>query len=280
MKVAIRRTWVLVVVFAASLAAGLTGWLIRAAMAEGIPPTEPLHYAGVIEEGGVPVNGARDLEVSLWTDATSADVSRRACLTRAASTLVTQGRFRVDLNDDCTQAVRRNPYLWVEVSVDGTPFAREKLGAVPYTVEADHAMNGVPVGAIIDWYPLDADSVVPERFQLCDGSEVTDFDSPYVGLRTPDLTDRFLMGVTADRVGDTGGTAAHDLAHWHSISGGTTSEPSVTGIAWDNMYGGGIAVNTNNVWHTHSFGGGTSWELSSIDNRPPFVGVLKIMRIR
>ena len=54
-------------------------------------------------------------------------------------------------------AVRANPELWVQVEVDGKPFERRKLGAVPYAVEAERASGAagalardlVPAGAVM-----------------------------------------------------------------------------------------------------------------------------------
>ena len=52
----------------------------------------------------------------------------------------------------------------------------------------------VPVGSVIAWYPPAADTPLPPCFALCDGSVVSDVDSPYHGRQTPNLTNRLPLG--------------------------------------------------------------------------------------
>lgn len=60
----------------------------------------------------------------------------------------------------------------------------------------------IPLGAIIDWYPIPQAAVpvplpqVPDGFKLCDGSLINDPASPYNGLHVPNLTNRFVRGIT------------------------------------------------------------------------------------
>lgn len=56
------------------------------------------------------------------------------------------GRFSIPLPDDCTTKVGSNAQVWVEVLVGPmantvASLGRAKLGAVPYAVEADHAVS-------------------------------------------------------------------------------------------------------------------------------------------
>jgi hypothetical protein len=55
--------------------------------------------------------------------------------------MLSSGAFQVVLPAACTTAIHANGDLWVEVFVDGTTLGRTKLGAVPYAVEADHAVR-------------------------------------------------------------------------------------------------------------------------------------------
>lgn len=272
--------WLVLPLFGAGLG---IGWWIASVEAEGIPPYEPLHYAGVLEEGGVPVNGSRDIDVSLWRDATSADVSRRACTTHAPSSVVTQGRFRVDLSDECTRAVRLTAELWVEVSVDGTAFAREKLGAVPYAVEAD---NGVPPGVIEAFAGPAAN--IPLGWELCDGRAVSSATYPRLfraigttwgdgttgpgadgttDFNLPDLQGRFVLGagggagLSERTLGQAGGEEAHTLTtgempgHAHAYTDPNAGASPWCGLSWDTT-GSACEYPITNGSSTTSAGGG------------------------
>ena len=116
-NVLVKRKRVLWLVLPA-VAAFIAGvWWVRSVQAEGIPTSGALHYTGTLEEEGLPVEGTRDFVVFLWTDPSSDDPGP-ACTTTATDVPVDDGRFRVDLSDDCVQAVRENPDLWIEVIVD------------------------------------------------------------------------------------------------------------------------------------------------------------------
>jgi hypothetical protein len=78
----------------------------------------------------------RSVTVRLWDAATGGTV---ACTTVSPTTAFSAGRFRVQLDEACTEAVRANANLWAEVIVDATTFPRSKLGAVPYALEAGRA---------------------------------------------------------------------------------------------------------------------------------------------
>jgi len=106
------------------------------ARADGVPTVTPLFYGGLLEDNGQPVEGRRDLVVRLWDAASGGS---EACATPAAGVEFVGGRFRVPLDGACTGAVRANPNLWAEVRIGGTTFARSKLGAVPYALEAGRA---------------------------------------------------------------------------------------------------------------------------------------------
>ena len=61
-------------------------------------------------------------------------------------------------------------------------------------------------------------------WQICDGSEITNPNSPIrsIGLNqrfTPNLKDRYLKGANASNLNPTGGSQLHNLAHGHSTGG-------------------------------------------------------------
>ncbi len=129
------RTWMIVASFAVS-AVGVAGYKIGRARADGAPTMQPLYYSGVLEDGGRPVEGARSVTVRLFDAAMGGTA---VCTTISPTAQVTGGRFRLALDAACTGAVQANPNLWAEVIVDAVTFPRQKLGAVPYALEAARA---------------------------------------------------------------------------------------------------------------------------------------------
>ncbi len=62
-------------------------------------------------------------------------------MTTVASTPVINGRFRIALDGSCKPAINANPDVYVELLDGTTSLGRSKIGAVPYAVEADHAVS-------------------------------------------------------------------------------------------------------------------------------------------
>lgn len=121
---------------ALSVVGMVAAYRLGKARADGVPAMNPLYYGGVLNDGGRPVEGTRNVTVRLWNAATA---GATVCSTMAAGTTFTGGRFRVALDGACVGAVRANPELWAEVQVEGATFPRSKLGAVPYALEAGRA---------------------------------------------------------------------------------------------------------------------------------------------
>lgn len=130
-----RRWSVMAVVALCALVAGVA-YRVGRARADGVPTVSPLYYGGVLDDGGTPVSGMRNVTVRVWDAATGGTT---VCTTAAPGTTFSAGRFRVALDAACAGAVRANPNLWAEVQVDSTTFPRSKLGAVPYALEAGRA---------------------------------------------------------------------------------------------------------------------------------------------
>lgn len=128
-----KKRWLVTGCGALTLSAGGSAWLARRARADGIPPTNALHYSGTLLEKGVPVDGPRDITLVLWDDAQAGAAADQLCITQAGSTPVAAGRFEVPLADGCTTAVTAKADTWVEVQVGGVSFGRQKVGAVPYS---------------------------------------------------------------------------------------------------------------------------------------------------
>jgi hypothetical protein len=121
--------------FALCAAALLVVERVRAA---GVPQTG-FTYSGLLEDSdGVPVSGSVNVGVSLH----DADPDgEKVCEADSRELVIVAGRFQISLPDECTAAVKVNPNLWLEVEVDGASLGRTQLGAVPYAVEANHAVT-------------------------------------------------------------------------------------------------------------------------------------------
>ena len=104
-------------------------------------------------------------------------------------------------------------------------------------------VGSVPIGAVIDWWRPDATFPVPSGFAICDGHTVSDAGSPLNGKTLPNLSSRFIMGVTnVLNIGASGGSNTHDhtvdINHDHgavntSAAGSFTGS---TGYAGDHQH--------------------------------------------
>jgi len=166
-------------VLALAVAVGGLAYNQSRARADGIPAMRPLTYAGTLEEGGAPVNGTRNLRLTLWDSATSTESVNTRCITTAAGAMVTNGRFQVVLDAACAGVVRSTPDLWLEIEVNGGSLGRTKLSAVPFAIEANRAAGLTPLAAnaliptgTIVAFGGTADRV-PEGWLPCDGRVLT-----------------------------------------------------------------------------------------------------------
>ncbi len=208
--------------------------------------------------------------------------------------------------------------LWLGVKIGSDPEMTPRERVVPY-VGTQSA--GVPVGTVISWWRSDANTPLPsDEWAIADGSIVADPESPLNGQTLPDLTDRFVMGVAVDAVGQAGGSNTLDLSHRHQVEEHTHSIPShkhsngtlyaqvsveddrVYIKRYGNSFNASLANYTGSTHdNTHYTDGGadieghtaawsgtsgssqpnTNSQLSSTtDNRPAYVGLLFLVRIK
>ena len=156
---------------------------------------------------------------------------------------------------------------WLEITVDDgdlppETLTRIKLNMSPYTGRASSskvADNGVPVGAVIDWWRPNAGFPVPTGFQICDGSMVVDAESPLNGETLPDLRIQFVRGANViGDIGITGGvnTHGHSLtvnssSHMHSVDPPSKSSNSVNLAHGHSHNHGNLATGTGSDSHSH-----------------------------
>lgn len=136
--------------FIVALTLALTGtfslgyWVSRV-RAAGIPAMAALSYSGTLTDtSGTPLTGSKNVLLQLYATATGGTA---LCASAPASVTLVAGAFQVPLGDDCVDVVHANPDLWIDVLVDGASIGRSKLGAVPYTIEADTAQHAASANA-------------------------------------------------------------------------------------------------------------------------------------
>jgi hypothetical protein len=80
----------------------------------------------------------------------------------------------------------------------------------------------IPIGVILDWWRPDASWQVPEGYAICDGSRIDDPYSPLNGYTLPDLTGKFIRGVTdVTTIGAPGGSEKHQHSSFSSSMAGS-----------------------------------------------------------
>lgn len=135
--------------------------------------------------------------------------------------------------------------------------------------------GGVPIGGVIAWMGAVIGLPVPSGFQSCDGSAITDAESPFLGFSTPALNGtvntnkRFLRGTSnTATVGNTSGAAQH--SHLPGSYMCTSSNPATGG-------GSGPICGANVQFGPGSGGSPVS---DTVDHIPPSVDTQFIMRIK
>ena len=199
-----------------------------------------------------------------------------------------------------------------------SPYALKAAAADIVTLEATYMVPIGTI--LDWWRPPGSSVLPPAGYQICDGSVINDSDSPYDGNNVPDLVNRFVRGVlNAGSIGPGSGTDSHNhsvsfthasssvvtlSAHSHvALKFNGTNKTWSEGdngllVDWDNGVdneGSGsypVSINQNtgsnrdvttssagNHTHSHTVAA-HSGNSGNGNNLPPYVGLLKIMRIK
>lgn len=127
----LRNTALFVVIAAVGVAAYVAG----RANAHGIPDTDTLAYTGVLEDtNNQLVNATLPMTLQLFSAASGGSVLCQTAMN--IQTVVTNGRFNIDLPQACVAAVKANKDVWVQLTVGTDAMPRARIHAVPYAVEA------------------------------------------------------------------------------------------------------------------------------------------------
>lgn len=138
--------WAAVAVGAAAIVAA--AFVGGRAWAGGIPAAGALTYSGLLQDAtGAALTGTQYVEVKFWNDTAASAAANLLCDTGTPTGIgLVNGRFSIALPDACTTKVGSNAGIWAEVIVGATANAagslgRAKIGAVPFAVEANHAVS-------------------------------------------------------------------------------------------------------------------------------------------
>lgn len=159
-------------------------------------------------------------------------------------------------------------------------------------------LYAVPVGSVVPWYPppsaiataADGTRTItfPPGFVMCDGSMVSDPDSPFDGMALPNLVNRYALGSGGNLgVGDSGGDATFNTAGWSSpevSTSPTAAQPSddqlnyiIQGTkpnaTWRYVLTGDDGINDGNHHHLLA---ANSFQVPA----PGFVALIMIIRIK
>lgn len=120
-----------------------------------------------------------------------------------------------------------------------------------FDADARHIKSVIPpIGTVMPWLKsLSGTPALPDGWVECDGSTISDADSPYDGVTIPNLTNQFLYGASTS-----GGTKTEDFlpSHKHTFYG----HPAYPSGAYQRDYGA-AATDSNAMQNTTS---GTAWE--------------------
>jgi len=149
------------------------------------------------------------------------------------------------------------------------------------TITADVTLATVPpIGAIVAWNKsmTGVPATLPSGWRECDGSAVSDGDSPMDGQNMPDLNGgEFLRGDTTSE--GTGGSAT--MAHTHILGHTEASSLEFTSskIGWTGNTSALEVVDAGGA-ETDEIVTGSTAGASNTENRPPYYNVVWIMRIK
>jgi hypothetical protein len=198
--------------------------------------------------------------------------------------------------------------LSTAVSVQNPSLVASSLAAVNITtsnsltaknISAQGVIDGfgtVPIGAVLDWWaPAGSNLIPPANFAICDGHKISDVASPFNGYNTPNLVQRFVYGASnAVEIGKAGGSSTANVSITMPLPG-TTGNITGSAPSSANTRAGTIIRNNpstsfrfsmsdenvswNDGQHIHNLGGNITGS-TNIPTIPPFVSLLKIVRIK
>lgn len=132
----------------------------------------------------------------------------------------------------------------------------------------------VPVGTVIAWHPPPKPPL-PKGLAYCDGANGANPDSPFIGTATPNLINRFGLGVGGDvEPGPQGGNVTVNLCGWagSGINTGPTQVSDRDNVQNNLIQGGG----TTSSWHYTLTHGNEDWndgnhhpDLADVQVLPP-----------
>lgn len=183
----------------------------------GAPPKSvpgAMNYQGVLRDnqGNVIKSGEYTLTFNIY-DVESG--GQPLYTEKQTGVIVRDGRFGVTLGYAAPLPAKlftagKDRFVGVTVDPYQEMLPRQRLGSVPYAFRAEAAANGVPVGTVIDWWRPDANFPLPDGYLVCAGQVVQDTESPLNGKNLPNLTNKFVLGVTdPNQIGITGGAPNH-----------------------------------------------------------------------
>lgn len=168
------------------------------------------------------------------------------------------------------------------IDVSSLNVPRQQIVSAPFAIRAN---NGIPVGGIIPWVPLDASANVntvsgsiPAGFRLCTGPDAQDDPSTaFDETRIPDLRDRFIKGVDETQTAlSEGGSHKNNHNHSGTTGGANNAGPSQGAAA---PYNNGVVLPQSG--HGHGFTTGSNNDAqTAYSNAPAFVSLFFIIRVK
>lgn len=110
--------------------------------------------------------------------------------------------------------------------------------------------NILKLGSTILWYKATPEEEPGDIWEVCDGRNWSEIPNAW-GLTTgkiPDTRERFLRGTDLSHIGETGGSASVNLAHFHNIAAAVLNHVHIVGAH-------NHAIGPDGL-HSHTFGGG------------------------
>ncbi len=115
--------------------------IVQSVRASGIPTPGTLTYTGSLANpDGTPFTATnKNIGITAYDSATAGTIVPE-CTVASGPVGIALGQFQIQLPDTCSAKIQATPNLWIDVTVDGGSLGRTKLGAVPFAVEAGHAL--------------------------------------------------------------------------------------------------------------------------------------------